>query len=101
FEDVDVLITPTTGRPPVDAAEWEGLSAARTMIGMAEVYPFTAIWNHTGQPACSVPAPTLSDRGVPLGVQLVGRPDGEGVLLSLAAQLEADVGWPQRRPPVS
>ena len=68
---------------------------------MAAAYPFTGIWNHTGQPACSVPAPTAGDDGLPLGVQLVGRPDGEAVLLSLAAQLEAEIGWPERRPPVS
>jgi Asp-tRNA(Asn)/Glu-tRNA(Gln) amidotransferase A subunit family amidase len=46
-----VLLTPTTARPPVEAARWEGLGATRTLIGMAAVYPFTAIWNITGQPA--------------------------------------------------
>ena len=39
--------------------------------------------------------------GLPLGVQLVGRPDSEETLLSLAAQLESDVGWTQRRPTLS
>ena len=98
FGDVDVLVTPTTGKPPVGAAEWEGMSAARTLVGMADAYPYTGIWNHTGQPSCSVPAPSLSDKGLPLGVQLVGPPDSETTLLSLAAQLEADVGWTSRRP---
>ncbi|HEU0023427.1 MAG TPA: amidase family protein [Thermoleophilaceae bacterium] len=101
FDDFDVLVTPTTGRPPVSATEWEGMSAPRTLIGMADTYPYTAIWNHTGQPAMSVPAPSLSDRGLPLGVLLVARPDAEETLLSLGAQLEAEVGWPARRPPVS
>ena len=77
FGDVDVLVTPTTGKPPVGAAEWEGMSAARTLVGMADAYPYTGIWNHTGQPSCSVPAPSLSDKGLPLGVQLVGPPDSE------------------------
>jgi amidase len=101
FDHVDVLVTPTTGRPPVGAAEWEGMSAARTLLGMADAYPYTGIWNHTGQPACSVPAPTPADGGLPLGVQLIGRPNDEAMLISLAAQLEADVGWPDRRPPLS
>ena len=47
----------------------------------------------------SVPAPIMSDTGLPLGVQLVSPPSGEERLLSLAAQLEAEVGWPDRRPP--
>jgi amidase len=101
FDDFDVLVTPTTGRPPVGAAQWEGMSALRTMLEMADTYPFTPIWNHTGQPAMSVPAPGMSDTGLPLGMQLISRPDGEETLLSLAAQLEAEVGWPARRPPVS
>ena len=91
-------MTPTTGKPPVGAAEWEGMSAARTLLGLADAYPYTGIWNHTGQPSCSVPAPSLSNKGLPLGVQLVGPPDSETTLLSLAAQLEADVGWTTRRP---
>ena len=41
------------------------------------------------------------DDGVPVGVQLVARPNDEGTLLSVAAQLEAEIGWPERRPPVN
>jgi amidase len=48
-----------------------------------------------------VPAPTQSADGLPLGVQLVARPEGEATLLSLAAQLESEIGWAERRPPVS
>ena len=76
FTDFDVLVTPTTGKPPVGAAEWEGMSAMRTLLGNADAYPYTGIWNHTGQPSCSVPAPNVSDRGLPLGVQLIG-PSGQ------------------------
>jgi amidase len=101
FDDFDVLVIPTTAKPPVGATEWEGMSAARTLLGLADTYPYTGIWNHTGQPSVSVPAPSLSDGGLPLGVQLVGRPDSEETLLSVAAQLEADVGWPARRPTIS
>jgi amidase len=101
FDDFDVLVTPTTGKPAVGAAEWEGLGAVRTLLGMAETYPFTPIWNHTGQPAMSVPAPGMSDTGLPIGMQLISPPSGEETLLSLAAQLEAEVGWAARRPPVS
>jgi len=37
--------------------------------------------------------------GFPVGVQLVAPPDGEPLLLALAAQLEAATGWTARRPP--
>ena len=58
------------------------------------------IWNHTGQPAAAVPVETAPD-GFPVAVQLVGRTDGETTLLSLAAQLETDTGWLERRPPLA
>jgi amidase len=100
FRDHDVLLTPTCARPPVDAAEWEGMSALRTLLGLGLVYPFTTVWNTTGQPAISVPAPPASD-GLPIGAQLVGPPESEGRLLSLAAQLESEFGWAERRPPLA
>jgi amidase len=100
FRDHDFLLTPTCARPPVDAAEWEGMSAPRTLLGLGLVYPFTAVWNTTGQPAISVPAPPASD-GLPIGAQLVGPPESEGRLLSLAAQLESEFAWAERRPPLS
>jgi amidase len=96
FRDHDVLLTPTTARPPVAAAQWEGLGALRTLMGMAAVYPFTGVWNMTGQPALSIPGPPAD--GLPVGAQLVGPPDGEARLLALAAQLERELGWPELRP---
>jgi amidase len=100
FRDHDVLLTPTCARPPVDAGEWEGMSALRTLLAMGTVYPFTPVWNMTGQPAISVPAPPAND-GLPIGAQLVGPPESEGRLLSLAAQLESEFGWDDRRPPLA
>jgi amidase len=100
FERHDVLLSPVMALPPVAAGQWEGLSAPRTLLGMIAAYPFTPYWNLTGQPALAVPAGTTDD-GLPVGVQLVGRKGEEAMLLSLAAQLEQDMGWAGRRPPVS
>jgi amidase len=97
FRDHDVLLTPTMARPPVAAAAWEGMGALRTLLGMAMAYPFTGLWNMTGQPALSIPAPPVT--GLPVGAQLIGPPDGEGRLLALAAQLERQLGWADLRPP--
>ena len=61
--------------------------------------PYNGIWNVTGQPAAAVPA-GLSAEGMPRSVQLVGRPQDEATLLSLAGQLEAERSWPELRPPL-
>jgi amidase len=100
FERHDVLVTPVSARPPVAAGQWEGRSALATLLGMIAVYPFAAHWNLTGQPALAIPAGTSAD-GLPLGIQIIGRHGAEDTLLALGAQLEAELGWPERRPPVS
>jgi amidase len=100
FDRADVLITPTVGEPPIDVGRWEGKGALRTELGMSRTYCFTPIWNHTGQPAASVPAGFTAD-GLPLAVQLIGRPNDEATVISLAAQIEAERPWADRRPPAS
>jgi amidase len=51
-----------------------------------------------GLPAISVPA-GFDSRGLPMGLQLVGRPNGELALLRLARAYELATRWVQRRPP--
>jgi amidase len=100
LEGADVLMTPTLATPPPRVGKWEGKGAFRTLNGVAGHVPWTAIFNATGQPAANVPA-GISSGGTPVGVQLVGQMDDEATLLSLAAQLEAERPWADRRPPVS
>ena len=97
FDSHDVLLTPMTAKPPVRAGQWEGLDAVRTFIGMLLAYPFAAPWNAMGNPAAALPA-GFTPEGLPLSVQLVGRPDDEPTLLSLAAQIEAERPWADARP---
>jgi amidase len=100
FADDDVLVTPMMSRPAVRAGIMEGRGATVTYLWETGWVPFCVLWNSTGQPAASVPA-GFSDDGLPLAVQVVGRPHGEATVLSLAAQLEAARPWTERRPPVS
>jgi amidase len=100
FERHDVLLLPVNALPPVRAGQWEGLGAVRTFLGMVQAHPFALEWNLTGQPSVSVPA-GVSDDGLPIGMQLVGRHGEEATLLALAAQLEQELRWTDRRPPVS
>jgi amidase len=97
FEHADVLVMPALTRRPPLVGEWGDLPAPVMLNGMMKFVGFLGFWNHTGQPAASVPAEVAPD-GFPVGVQLVGRPGDEATLLSLAAQLEADSGWLDRRP---
>jgi amidase len=100
FDDHDVLLQPVLSHPAARAGVMEGRGATATYFWSSGWVPFNVLWNSTGQPAASVPAGFSSD-GLPLAVQLVGRPDAEATLLSLSAQLEAARPWAQRRPPVS
>jgi amidase len=92
----DVLVLPTIPHPPLPVGHMTGL---RTLALAGRVTPFTAPWNVTGQPALSVPS-GLTEDGLPVAVQLVGRPGEEGLLLRLAARLEQVLDWPTRRPPL-
>jgi amidase len=67
---------------------------------MAQVYPFCGEWNLTGHPAVSVPG-GMTDDGLPIGVMIVGRHGEEATLLGVAAQLEDELRWTDRRPPLS
>jgi amidase len=100
FDAHDVLMTPVMGATALPVRRWEGRGALWTVLGMSRFYPYCVPWNHLGNPAMSVPAGFAAD-GMPLAVQIVGRPGDEATLLSLAAQLEAERPWADKRPPVS
>jgi amidase len=100
FADFDVLLTPLLNRRPPPIGEWMGLPAPVMLNGMVNFVPHLAFWNHTGQPAAALPVETAPD-GFPVAVQLAGRTDDEATLLALSAQLEADTGWLERRPPLA
>jgi amidase len=95
--DHDVLLTPATATPPPRIGQLQGRGAIWTLNAVIGMVPYNGVWNLTGQPAASVPALLGSD-GLPRGVQLVGRPNDEATLLSLAAQIEAERPWAPQRP---
>jgi amidase len=85
----EILITPTLTRLPTP------VGGIRSRAGVTDdavrFSAFVRLWNVTGQPAISLPLAETSG-GVPVGVQLVGPPGGEAVLLSIAGQLERAAG---------
>ena len=100
FDDHDLLLTVAAGTPAFEVGRFDGQGAIRTVLGQSRVYAYAIVWNYTGQPAAMIPA-RLTDDGLPVAAQLVARPNDESTLLSLAAQLEGELGWLERRPPVS
>ncbi|HVL94272.1 MAG TPA: amidase [Solirubrobacteraceae bacterium] len=98
FGEFDLLLTPAWTARPWRIGALEAAGGPRSLDAATRMTPYEAPWNHTGQPAIAVPAAQAPD-GFPVGAQLVAPPDGEPLLLSVAAQLEAALQWPSRRPP--
>lgn len=98
----DALLTPALAERPLplgtlDTAAPDPMS---TFTRSGYFTPFTPIFNASGQPAISLPL-YEGDDGLPLAVQLAGRPADEATLISLARQLEVAAPWEARRPSVS
>jgi len=95
----DAILTPALAEAPVllDTVGPETDDPMGLFTRSGHFTPFTPGANISGQPAISVPLFARED-GLPLGVQLLGRPAGEGELLALAAQLEEARPWSERRP---
>jgi amidase len=100
FDDVDVVITPGNATGPSRIGAYQRRGGISSLLLVSQRVPFFEIWNLTGQPAAAVPW-GLDRNGVPLSVQLVGRPCDEATLVSLSAQIESARPWAHRRPPVS
>ena len=79
-DGIDVLLTPVFARGTLRIGEYEGRGAVWTLNGTGRYVPYTGAFNHTGQPAASVPA-GFAANGLPLAVQLVARPEDEATLL--------------------
>ena len=100
WSEIDVLITPTLALPPVPIGWQEEVDGPiEQLLRNTEFTPFTAVANLTGQPAMSLPL-HWSDDGLPIGVQAIGPPADDALLLRLAAQVEAAQPWAERRPPL-
>jgi amidase len=98
----DALLTPALAERPLPLGTLDTAAAdpMSTFTRSGLFTPFTPVLNASGQPGVSLPLFEGED-GLPLAVQLVGRPAGEGALLALAAQLEAARPWAQRRAPLA
>jgi len=92
FEGSDVLVTPglAVEAPRIGFYNYE--DPVENFRQQVLVTPFSSFVNVCGLPALALPVTSTSE-GVPVGVQLIGKPGSEATLISLAAQLEAVIGW--------
>ena len=94
FYQYDVVVMPTYSSPTIRVGEWANLSPEETFEAVTQwVMPCPPL-NATGQPVVALPT-GFSAKGLPLGVQLVGRPGDEATIIATAAQLEALYPWIQ------
>ena len=93
LRDVDVLVTPTTSAMPTRS---DGTTSAESLVLFARnTRPFSM----PGLPAVSVPA-GFSTEGLPLGLQIIGRPFDEPTILRAARAYEAATTWHTKVPPI-
>ena len=99
FEDFDILAGPTL---PITA---HAIGAGEVQIGdvtlasTPALTQYTRPFNLNGNPAVTVPC-GFSDEGLPIGLQLAGRPFEEGTTLRAAYAYEQATDWHKRRPPL-
>jgi Asp-tRNA(Asn)/Glu-tRNA(Gln) amidotransferase A subunit family amidase len=89
WDDWDLLVTPTTFQPAWPLGSESGLVQMGTLLA-----PFSL----SGQPALSLPL-HWSQEQLPIGVQFVGPPGGDEMLLALAEDIQVAFDWALRHPP--
>ena len=98
FSHVDAVLTPALALTPRPVGWYDQADAERNFEQQVQYTPFTSFANVAGLPAITLPV-AVTDAGLPMGVQLIGRPGGEHTLLAIGAQLERRFAWQRRHPP--
>jgi len=99
FAPYDAVLMPTLAVLPPLVGSYDQHDGERNFAQQVQMTPFTSFVNASGLPAIQLPV-HWTDEGLPMGVQLVGRPGGERTLLSIGAQLQRRLRWQDRRPPI-
>jgi amidase len=98
FSRFDAVLTPALAMEPRPIGWYDSEDPERNFEQQCQYTPFTSFANVTGLPAITLPVYQTPD-GIPMGVQLVGRPGGEATLFAIGAQLERRLQWQRRHPP--
>ncbi|MEY2848245.1 MAG: hypothetical protein RI885_910 [Actinomycetota bacterium] len=93
----DAVMTPSLALTPRPVGWYDRDDPERNFAQQVVYTPFTSVANVCGLPAITLPVHQTAD-GLPMGVQLMGRPGGEQVLVSIGTQLERRLAWHRRHP---
>ncbi len=93
----DAVLTPALALTPRPVGWYDAADGERNFAQQVQYTPFTSMVNVCGLPAITLPV-SVTAEGLPMGVQLIGRPGGEATLLALGAQLERTLRWQDRMP---
>jgi aspartyl-tRNA(Asn)/glutamyl-tRNA(Gln) amidotransferase subunit A len=97
FETIDVLVTPTTPVPATKFGDTTADVAGGPKPLVRAYLDLTLPFNFTGFPALAIPC-GFSHGGLPIGMQLVGRPFTENIILRVAHQYQQETDWHKRTP---
>jgi amidase len=92
----DCMLAPTVTLTPQPLDTFLAVTERVAEDDLAYI-PFTYPFNITGQPGISLPL-GWSNEGLPIGVQLVGKPFGERTIIALGTEIERAVPWAARYP---
>ncbi len=96
----DVLLAPATPIAAPTLGQTDVVIRGQTVDVRASLIRFTRPFNLSGHPACSVPC-GMTASGLPVGMQLVGRPFDEATVLRAADAWQRATDWHARRPPLA
>ncbi|MBX3068276.1 MAG: amidase [Microbacteriaceae bacterium] len=98
FASFDAVLTPALAQSPRPIGWYSQEDPELNFAQQVQYTPFTSFVNVTGLPAIVLPV-HVSATGLPMGVQLIGKPGGERALFAIGAQLERRLQWQKRHPP--
>ncbi|HEY9888398.1 MAG TPA: amidase [Candidatus Obscuribacterales bacterium] len=97
FQPYDLIVLPVYMQPAIPVGAWQGLRCGQILDNIISWIAPCPPFNASGQPAIALPT-GFTATGLPLGVQLVGRPAADATVLAVAAQLEQAHPWHHHRP---
>jgi len=97
FASFDAVLTPALAMTPRPVGWYDAEDGEHNFEQQVQYTPWTSFVNVSGLPAITLPVAQTAD-GLPMGVQLIGRPGREDVLLAIGAQLERHLSWQRRHP---
>ena len=97
---LDVLICATTPFPATPVGDATVAVDGAAVPVRPNLLRFTRPFNATGHPAASIPCGLTAD-GLPLGMQIIGRPFDEATVLRVADAYQRATDWHARRPPLA